>query len=158
MYDKPVLSTDQSLVLLPGENISFKCSSAHNLFNRFSLAKEGGASLPLHQHKESQGNFHLGPVNADFIGKIQMLRLAQQQPLCVVSPQWCLGAHCLSYISRLREAWLHDGEFNPDRYGWAGPCDPLGDSIWRLVQPQDLTQGMLSGMGCEEMEQTGCQT
>lgn len=69
LYDKPVLSTDQSLVLLPGENISFKCSSAHNLFNRFSLAKEGEASLPLHQHKESQGNFHLGPVNADFIGK-----------------------------------------------------------------------------------------
>ncbi|XP_028630939.1 immunoglobulin superfamily member 1-like [Grammomys surdaster] len=67
-YDKPVLSTDQSLVLRPGENISFKCSSAHNLFNRFSLAKEEEASLPLHQHEEYQGSFHLGPVNPDFTG------------------------------------------------------------------------------------------
>ncbi|XP_076783518.1 immunoglobulin alpha Fc receptor-like [Arvicanthis niloticus] len=67
-YAKPVLSTDQSLVLRPGENISFKCSSAHNLFNRFSLAKEEEASLPLHQHDKYQGNFHLRPVNPDFIG------------------------------------------------------------------------------------------
>ncbi|XP_059109617.1 immunoglobulin alpha Fc receptor [Peromyscus eremicus] len=68
LYDKPVLSTDQSLALIPGENISFQCSSAHTLFSRFSLAKEGDTSSPRHQHEEYQGNFSLGPVSAGFSG------------------------------------------------------------------------------------------
>uniref|UniRef100_A0A8C8UL73 Immunoglobulin-like beta-sandwich domain-containing protein n=1 Tax=Peromyscus maniculatus bairdii TaxID=230844 RepID=A0A8C8UL73_PERMB len=68
LYDKPVLSTDQSPVLIPGGNISFQCSSAHTLFSRFSLAKEGDTSSPWHQPEEYQGNFSLGPVNAGFSG------------------------------------------------------------------------------------------
>ncbi|XP_036037821.1 immunoglobulin alpha Fc receptor-like [Onychomys torridus] len=68
LYKKPVLSTDQNLALIPGENISFQCSSAHTLFSRFSLAKEGETSSPWHQHEEYQGSFSLGPVNADFSG------------------------------------------------------------------------------------------
>nr|XP_021485221.1 immunoglobulin alpha Fc receptor [Meriones unguiculatus]XP_021485222.1 immunoglobulin alpha Fc receptor [Meriones unguiculatus] len=68
LYNKPILSTNQSHMLIQGEIISFKCSSAQNLFNRFSLAKEGEASTPWHQHKKYQGNFKLGPVNLNFTG------------------------------------------------------------------------------------------
>lgn len=32
------------------------------------------------------------------------------------------------YVSRLQEARLHDGEFNPVEYGRAGACGPLGDT------------------------------
>lgn len=32
------------------------------------------------------------------------------------------------YVSRLREARLHGGEFNPDEYGRAGACGPFGDT------------------------------
>ncbi|KAH0507450.1 Natural cytotoxicity triggering receptor 1 [Microtus ochrogaster] len=68
LYNEPVLSTDQSRVLIAGESISFQCSSAHDLFNRFSLVKEGDASLPQHQHEGYQGKFTLGPVNPNFAG------------------------------------------------------------------------------------------
>ncbi|KAL1763578.1 immunoglobulin alpha Fc receptor, partial [Sigmodon hispidus] len=67
-YDKPILSTDQSLVLIPGDKVSFQCSSAHNLLNRFSLHKEGEASLPWQQSQENQGHFSLGPVTPAFSG------------------------------------------------------------------------------------------
>lgn len=58
------------------------------------------------------------------------------------------------YVSRLQEARLHDGEFNPVEYGRAGACGPLGDTSWRLEQPQDITQGRLSGIDCTKMAQT----
>lgn len=58
------------------------------------------------------------------------------------------------YVSRLQEARLHGGEFNPDEYGRAGACGPFGDTSWRLEQPQDITQGRLSGIDCTKMEQT----
>lgn len=32
------------------------------------------------------------------------------------------------YVSRLQEARLRGGEFNPDEYGRAGACGPLGDT------------------------------
>uniref|UniRef100_A0A8C8YT48 Fc alpha receptor n=1 Tax=Prolemur simus TaxID=1328070 RepID=A0A8C8YT48_PROSS len=67
-YDKPFLSTDQGLVLMPGEKISLRCGSAHTPFDRFSLAREGEASLPQHQNGGHQGNFTLGPVDAGFAG------------------------------------------------------------------------------------------
>ncbi|XP_017658518.1 immunoglobulin alpha Fc receptor [Nannospalax galili] len=68
LHDKPVLSTDQSLVLMPGESISFRCHSAHVPFDRFSLAKEGEALLPQHQHGEHHSKFTLGPVTPDSTG------------------------------------------------------------------------------------------
>ncbi|XP_051017788.1 immunoglobulin alpha Fc receptor [Acomys russatus] len=86
LYNKPVLSTDQRLVLIPGEIISFKCSSAHNLFNRFSLAKEGEASIPWHQHEEYQGNFKLGPVNSNFSGDYRCYGWHSSSPYVWSSP------------------------------------------------------------------------
>ncbi|XP_013364735.1 PREDICTED: immunoglobulin alpha Fc receptor-like isoform X1 [Chinchilla lanigera] len=69
LYSKPFLSMDQHSAVIPGENVSFHCHSAHTPFDRFALAKEGDTSLPLHQHEGHQGNFTLGPVNRSFTGK-----------------------------------------------------------------------------------------
>nr|XP_012630983.1 immunoglobulin alpha Fc receptor isoform X1 [Microcebus murinus] len=68
LYDKPFLSADRGLVLRPGDSISLECGSAHTPFDRFSLAREGEASLPLHGDGGHQGNFTLGPVDAGFAG------------------------------------------------------------------------------------------
>nr|XP_019575507.1 PREDICTED: natural cytotoxicity triggering receptor 1 [Rhinolophus sinicus] len=68
LYEKPFLSTDQGLVMMPGQNISLQCGSAHIPLDRFVLTKEGEASLPQHQTGEHQGNFTLGPVNLSFSG------------------------------------------------------------------------------------------
>ncbi|KAM5209148.1 natural cytotoxicity triggering receptor 1 isoform 3-T3 [Hipposideros larvatus] len=68
LYDKPLLSTDQGLVVMPGENISFQCGSAHILLDRFLLTKEGTSALPQHQNGQHQGSFTLGPVNLSFSG------------------------------------------------------------------------------------------
>uniref|UniRef100_A0A0G2JPZ4 Fc alpha receptor n=1 Tax=Homo sapiens TaxID=9606 RepID=A0A0G2JPZ4_HUMAN len=68
LYGKPFLSADRGLVLMPGENISLTCSSAHIPFDRFSLAKEGELSLPQHQSGEHPANFSLGPVDLNVSG------------------------------------------------------------------------------------------
>ncbi|KAF6288037.1 hypothetical protein mRhiFer1_005111 [Rhinolophus ferrumequinum] len=68
LYEKPFLSTDQGRVMMPGQNISLQCGSAHVPFDRFLLTKEGEASLPQHQNGEHQGNFTVGPVNLSFSG------------------------------------------------------------------------------------------
>uniref|UniRef100_A0A2I3H4T4 Fc alpha receptor n=1 Tax=Nomascus leucogenys TaxID=61853 RepID=A0A2I3H4T4_NOMLE len=68
LYGKPFLSADRGLVLMPGENISLTCSSAHIPFDRFSLAKEGELSLPRHQSGEHPANFSLGPVGLNVSG------------------------------------------------------------------------------------------
>ncbi|XP_019483389.1 PREDICTED: immunoglobulin alpha Fc receptor isoform X2 [Hipposideros armiger] len=68
LYDKPLLSTDQGLVVMPGENISFQCGSAHIPLDRFLLTKEGTSALPQHQNGQHQGSFTLGPVNLSFSG------------------------------------------------------------------------------------------
>uniref|UniRef100_A0A8C6FWC0 Fc fragment of IgA receptor n=1 Tax=Moschus moschiferus TaxID=68415 RepID=A0A8C6FWC0_MOSMO len=68
LYDKPFLSTDGGHVVMPGENISFQCSSAHMSFDRFSLSRPGGATLSRHRDVGLQGDFTLGPVNLSFSG------------------------------------------------------------------------------------------
>lgn len=68
LYDKPFLTTNQSLVVTPGEKISLWCSSAHIPFDRFSLSKEGGATLSQHQNAGHQGDFILGPADSSFSG------------------------------------------------------------------------------------------
>ncbi|XP_064345928.1 immunoglobulin alpha Fc receptor [Camelus dromedarius] len=68
LYDKPFLTTNQSLVVMPGEKISLWCSSAHIPFDRFSLSKEGGATLSQHQNAGHQGDFILGPADSSFSG------------------------------------------------------------------------------------------
>nr|WOC22988.1 Fc alpha receptor [Macaca fascicularis]WOC23026.1 Fc alpha receptor [Macaca fascicularis]WOC23038.1 Fc alpha receptor [Macaca fascicularis] len=68
LYGKPSLSVDRGPVLMPGENISVTCSSAHIPFDRFSLAKEGELSLPQHQSGEHPANFSLGPVDLNVSG------------------------------------------------------------------------------------------
>ncbi|XP_050627750.1 immunoglobulin alpha Fc receptor isoform X3 [Macaca thibetana thibetana] len=68
LYGKPSLSADRGPVLMPGENISVTCSSAHIPFDRFSLAKEGELSLPQHQSGEHPANFSLGPVDLNVSG------------------------------------------------------------------------------------------
>nr|AGY46439.1 FCAR [Bos taurus] len=67
-YDKPFLSTDGGHVVMPGENISFQCSSAYISFDRFSLSRPGGATLSRHRDARLQGDFTLGPVNLSFSG------------------------------------------------------------------------------------------
>ena len=47
---------------------SFRCGSAHILFDGFSLTKKAGAALPQHQSGGPQGNFTLHPVNLSFSG------------------------------------------------------------------------------------------
>ena len=68
LYDKPFLSTDGGHVVMPGENISFQCSSAYISFDRFSLSRPGGATLSRHRDARLQGDFTLGPVNLSFSG------------------------------------------------------------------------------------------
>ncbi|XP_025223269.1 immunoglobulin alpha Fc receptor isoform X4 [Theropithecus gelada] len=68
LYGKPSLSADRGPVLMPGENISVTCSSAHIPFDRFSLAKEGELSLPQYQSGEHPANFSLGPVDLNVSG------------------------------------------------------------------------------------------
>uniref|UniRef100_A0A8C6AL13 Fc alpha receptor n=1 Tax=Monodon monoceros TaxID=40151 RepID=A0A8C6AL13_MONMO len=68
LYDKPSLSTNGYLVVMPGENVSLRCSSAHISFNRFSLSKERRAVLSQHQNGGRWGDFILGPVNLSFSG------------------------------------------------------------------------------------------
>ena len=68
LYDKPSLSTDGCLVVMPGESVSLRCSSAHISFNGFSLSKEGRAVLSQHQNGGCWGDFILGPVNLSFSG------------------------------------------------------------------------------------------
>nr|XP_020034987.1 immunoglobulin alpha Fc receptor isoform X1 [Castor canadensis] len=66
LYEKPLLTTHQSLVMMGRENLSLRCSSAHGSFDRFSLVKEGNASLTQHQHGEHWVVFKLGPVDLSF--------------------------------------------------------------------------------------------
>jgi hypothetical protein len=66
LYKKPLLTTHQSLVMMGRENLSLRCSSAHGSFDRFSLVKEGNASLTQHQHGEHWVVFKLGPVDLSF--------------------------------------------------------------------------------------------
>ncbi|KAB0396739.1 hypothetical protein E2I00_009753 [Balaenoptera physalus] len=68
LYDKPSLSTDGCLVVMPGESVSLRCSSAHISFNGFSLSKDGRAVLSQHQNGGRWGDFILGPVNLSFSG------------------------------------------------------------------------------------------
>ena len=68
LYNKPFLSTDGGHVVMPGENISFQCSSAYMSFDRFSLSRPGGATLSWHRDARLQGDFTLGPVNLSFSG------------------------------------------------------------------------------------------
>ncbi|CAH6778457.1 Fcar [Phodopus roborovskii] len=110
VYDKPILSADQSHVLKPGENISFQCRSAHNLFNRFSLAKEGDTSWPQQQHEGYQGNFILGPVHPDFAGSYRCYGWHSRSPYvwsapsdalelsvtgCRIGIEWTMANTCL---------------------------------------------------------------
>ncbi|KAL1763944.1 immunoglobulin alpha Fc receptor, partial [Sigmodon hispidus] len=92
-YDKPVLSTDQSLVLIPGDKISFQCSSAHNVLNRFSLHKEGETSLPWQQPQENQGHFSLGPVNPAFAGNYRCYGWHSSSPYV-----WSASSNALEII------------------------------------------------------------
>uniref|UniRef100_A0AC11E5G7 Uncharacterized protein n=1 Tax=Ovis aries TaxID=9940 RepID=A0AC11E5G7_SHEEP len=68
LYDKPFLSTNGGHVAMPGENISFQCSSAHMSFDRFSLSRPGGPTLSRHRDARLQVDFTLGPVNLSFSG------------------------------------------------------------------------------------------
>nr|XP_030707222.1 immunoglobulin alpha Fc receptor isoform X1 [Globicephala melas] len=68
LYDKPSLSTNECLVVMPGESVSLRCSSAHISFDRFSLSKERRAVLSQHQNGGRWGDFILGPVNLSFSG------------------------------------------------------------------------------------------
>ncbi|KAM5283308.1 LOW QUALITY PROTEIN: immunoglobulin alpha Fc receptor-like [Hipposideros larvatus] len=68
LYDKPFLSTNQGLVVMPGKNISLRCGSAHIPLDRFLLTKEGAAALPQHHSGEHQSSSTLGPVNLNFSG------------------------------------------------------------------------------------------
>lgn len=68
LYDKPSLSTNGCLVVMPGESVSLRCSSAHTSFDRFSLSKERRAALSQHQNGGRWGDFILGPVNLSFSG------------------------------------------------------------------------------------------
>uniref|UniRef100_A0A2K6G9U6 Immunoglobulin-like beta-sandwich domain-containing protein n=1 Tax=Propithecus coquereli TaxID=379532 RepID=A0A2K6G9U6_PROCO len=86
LYDKPFLSTDQGLVLMPGETISLRCGSAHTPFDRFALAREGEASLPQHQHGGRQGNFTLGPVDAGFTGNYRCYGWKSSSPYLWSAP------------------------------------------------------------------------
>ena len=68
LYDKPFLSTNGGHVAMPGETISFQCSSAHMSFDRFSLSRPGGPTLSRHRDARLQVDFTLGPVNLSFSG------------------------------------------------------------------------------------------
>ncbi|XP_077613131.1 immunoglobulin alpha Fc receptor-like isoform X3 [Crocuta crocuta] len=91
LYDKPSLSADQGMVLILGDNISLQCSSTYILFDRFSLIKEGGATVPQHQSGVHQGNFTLGPVNHSFSGNYRCYGWYSGSPYVWSAPSDALG-------------------------------------------------------------------
>uniref|UniRef100_A0A673V9P9 Fc fragment of IgA receptor n=1 Tax=Suricata suricatta TaxID=37032 RepID=A0A673V9P9_SURSU len=90
-YDKPSLSADQGVVVVLGDNISLQCSSTHNPFDRFSLTKEGGATLSQPQNGVHQGNFVLGPVNLSFSGNYRCYGWYSSSPYVWSAPSDALG-------------------------------------------------------------------
>ncbi|XP_030154217.1 immunoglobulin alpha Fc receptor-like isoform X2 [Lynx canadensis] len=91
LYDKPSLSAVQSMVVILGENISLQCSSTDIPFDRFSLTKEGGATLSQHQNGVHQGNFILGPVNHNFSGNYRCYGWYSGSPYVWSAPSDALG-------------------------------------------------------------------
>ncbi|XP_054367611.1 immunoglobulin alpha Fc receptor isoform X3 [Mirounga angustirostris] len=77
-YNKPFFSADQGIVVMLGKNISLQCRSAHIPFDRFSLIKEGGATLSQNQNGRHQGTFILGPVNQSFSGNYRCYDIMKQ--------------------------------------------------------------------------------
>ncbi|XP_063110104.1 immunoglobulin alpha Fc receptor-like [Cavia porcellus] len=73
----------QHLVLTSGDNITFQRHSANTSFDRFTLVKEGDASLPQHQMRDTRGASP-GPHEPQLHRKVHLLWLAQQQPPGVV--------------------------------------------------------------------------
>nr|XP_035948004.1 immunoglobulin alpha Fc receptor-like [Halichoerus grypus] len=90
-YNKPFFSADQGIVVMLGKNISLQCSSAHIPFDRFSLIKEGGATLSQNQNGRHQGNFILGPVNQSFSGKYRCYGWYSSSPYVWSAPSDALG-------------------------------------------------------------------
>ncbi|KAM5236279.1 immunoglobulin alpha Fc receptor [Ctenodactylus gundi] len=69
LYDQPLLSWDRGPEAGLGEQVSLQCLSAHTSFDRFSLAREGDASLlQKRQHQGRQVTFALGPVTPGLAG------------------------------------------------------------------------------------------
>lgn len=90
-YNKPVLSTDQGVEVLRGETVSLQCTSAHVPFDRFSLTKEGGATLSQSQNGGHQGSFVLGPVNQSFSGNYRCYGWYRGSPYVWSAPSDALG-------------------------------------------------------------------
>uniref|UniRef100_A0A2K5JM09 Immunoglobulin domain-containing protein n=2 Tax=Colobus angolensis palliatus TaxID=336983 RepID=A0A2K5JM09_COLAP len=117
LYDKPSLSADRGPVLMPGENISITCSSAHIPFDRFSLAKEGELSLPQHQSGEHPANFSLGPVDLNVSGSYRCYGWYNRSPYL-----WSFPSNDLELVVT--------GRYLPVqpcvRVGCPGPCHWAG--------------------------------
>ncbi|XP_073745423.1 immunoglobulin alpha Fc receptor isoform X1 [Callorhinus ursinus] len=114
-YNKPFFSVDQGVVVMLGKNISLQCSSAHIPFDRFSLIKEGGATLSQNQNGRHQGNFTLGPVNQSFSGNYRCYgwysgsRYVWSAPMMPwglwsqsLQKVWLKISICLEFISKTR--------------------------------------------------------
>ncbi|XP_051031955.1 immunoglobulin alpha Fc receptor [Phodopus roborovskii] len=145
VYDKPILSADQSHVLKPGENISFQCRSAHNLFNRFSLAKEGDTSWPQQQHEGYQGNFILGPVHPDFAGSYRCYGWHSRSPYVWSAPSDALE---LSVTDSKKQDYVMENSIRMGMAGlilvvvlvilaeyWNGHRVPHKEDCWELAAP-----------------------
>ncbi|EAW72294.1 Fc fragment of IgA receptor [Homo sapiens] len=117
LYGKPFLSADRGLVLMPGENISLTCSSAHIPFDRFSLAKEGELSLPQHQSGEHPANFSLGPVDLNVSGIYRCYGWYNRSPYL-----WSFPSNALELVVT--------GRYRPVQpcvwVGCPGPCHRAG--------------------------------
>lgn len=90
-YSKPSLSADQSVEVLRGETVSLQCTSAHVPFDRFSLTKEGGATVSQSQSGGHQGSFVLGPVNQSFSGNYRCYGWYRGSPYVWSAPSDALG-------------------------------------------------------------------
>ncbi|XP_006901934.1 PREDICTED: leukocyte immunoglobulin-like receptor subfamily B member 3-like [Elephantulus edwardii] len=85
-YEKPTLSTDQSLGTVVGDNISFYCGSASVPFDSFSLTKDGNPDPPQHQNGRHSGHFTLGPVTSSFSGNYSCYGWYKASPYLWSSP------------------------------------------------------------------------